>query len=499
MELLEAEGVSKRFGGIVALNGMRFSARAGEVHAILGENGAGKSTFLQILSGALQPDGGDIRLRGAAHRIANPRAARAAGIAPVFQELSLVPDLTVAENIWYRDEQLTPLGTIARRQLNARTAALFDALGLRPIRPDATVRALAIGQRQLVEIAKGLSRDPDILILDEATSALLPTEVDWLLSVARKRAADGKLVLYISHRMNEVRRVADRITVLRNGETVGTAETASLTDEDIVSMMLGRRLSRLFPERVATATPRVALGTRDLSVGRQLRGLNLTLHEGEILGVAGLQGHGQRELFMALYGMAKVQGTIEVWGKPTAIRGPRHALSSSVGIALLPEDRRGQGLLLDKPVRENLALAALRKVTRRGFIDARAERAMVAAAQQQLQIKIDSGEQLAGTLSGGNQQKVVLAKLLATEAKILLFYDPTRGVDVGTKAEIFTLMRRLAAEGRAILFYSTDLAELANVADRTMVLSYGRLAGILSGADVTEDRILAATMAGVAA
>jgi ribose transport system ATP-binding protein len=492
--LLEAIGISKRYGGVLALNKMHFAADGGEVHAILGENGAGKSTFIQILSGAVTADEGAIKVGGAPYRPRSPREARDTGISPVFQELSLIPDLTVAENIFFGTEHLSALGTISRRDLNRKAEALFESLGLAPMAPQVPVRTLPIGDRQLIEIVKGLARDPTILILDEATSALLPREVDWLLAKARERAASGKLVLYISHRMDEVRRVADRITVLRNGETVGTETTAALSDADIVSMMLGRRLDRLFPERRPTATARIALKVTDLRVGHQLRGVSFDLGEGEVLGVAGLQGHGQRELFMSLFGAERAEGQIEVWGKPVVIRGPRHALSKEIGMALLPEDRRHQGLLLGKPVRENVVLAALGRITRRGLVDPREETRLVDAAVTQLRIKTDSIEQPVGTLSGGNQQKVVLAKLLATEARILLFFDPTRGVDVGTKAEIFSLMRDLAARGFAILFFSTDLAELANVADRTLVMSYGRIAATLAGEAMTDGAILSATL-----
>jgi ribose transport system ATP-binding protein len=492
--LLEAVGISKRYGGVLALNKMHFAAEGGEVHAILGENGAGKSTFIQILAGAVTADEGELKLDGAPYTARGPRAARRTGISPVFQELSLIPDLTVAENIFFGEERLSMLGTISQRDLNDKATALFATLGLEPLRPDAPVRTLSIGDRQLIEIVKGLANDPKILILDEATSALLPREVEWLLNKARERAAQGKLVLYISHRMDEVRRVADRVTVLRNGETVGTEATAKLSDDDIVSMMLGRRLDRLFPVRTPTATERNALKVTNLSVGYQLRGVSFALREGEVLGVAGLQGHGQRELFMALFGAERAEGQVEVWGKPVTIRGPGHALSPEIGMALLPEDRRGQGLLLGKPVRENIVLSALKRIVVRGFVDPKAEQKLVDDAVAQLRIKTHSIEQAAGTLSGGNQQKVVLAKLLATEAKILLFFDPTRGVDVGTKAEIFTLMRDLAARGFAILFFSTDLAELANVADRVLVMSYGRISAMLEGGAMSEDEILRATL-----
>jgi ribose transport system ATP-binding protein len=498
--LLEAIGISKRYGGVLALNKMHFAADGGEVHAILGENGAGKSTFIQILSGAITADEGALKVGGAPYGPRSPREARDTGINPVFQELSLIPDLTVAENIFFGTEPLSGLGTISQRDLNRKAEALFESLGLAPMAPQVPVRTLPIGDRQLIEIVKGLARDPTILILDEATSALLPREVDWLLGKARERAASGKLVLYISHRMDEVRRVADRITVLRNGETVGTETTSALSDGDIVSMMLGRRLDRLFPERKPTATARIALKVTDLKVGHQLRGVSFDLSEGEVLGVAGLQGHGQRELFMSLFGAERSEGQIEVWGKPVVVRGPRHALSKAIGMALLPEDRRHQGLLLGKPVRENVVLAALARITKWGLVDPRKETRLVDGAVTQLRIKAGSIEQPVGTLSGGNQQKVVLAKLLATEARILLFFDPTRGVDVGTKAEIFSQMRDLAARGFAILFFSTDLAELANVADRTLVMSYGRIAATLAGKAMTEDAILSATLSqGVAA
>ena len=493
--LLRASGITKRFGGVLALNGVAFEAQAGEVHALLGENGAGKSTLIQILSGAIAADEGSLTLRGQPFRAANPRAAERAGIAAVFQELSLVPDLTVAENIWFRREPLTWARTVDRRALLRRTARLLGELGLDAIAPDRPVRLLSVAERQVVEIAKALAGDPDILILDEATSALPPREVDWLLGIARRRADAGKLVLYISHRMAEVRRVADRVTVLRNGETVGTRATGSLPDDEIVAMMLGRRLDRLYPQRHATRTEQVALHVEGLAVGHRLRGVDLSLHAGEILGVAGLQGHGQRELFLALFGALRSRGRISVWGKPIVIRDPHHALSAGVGMALLPEDRRLQGLLLGKSVRENLVLAILPRMARYGLLDLRREGALVADAVKRLRVKVATPEQPAGTLSGGNQQKVVLAKLLLTQARILLFYDPTRGVDVGTKAEIFVLMRDLAAQGYAILFYSTDLPELTHLADRVAVLSYGRVAAVLEGEAIDEAAILRATLA----
>lgn len=495
--LLETSGISKRFGGIIALDDVHFGARAGEVHAILGENGAGKSTFIQILGGSLQPDGGEMRLDGSRLRPRNPREAQLAGVSCVYQELSLIPDLSVAENVWFGVEQRTVLGTIARRRMNERTRALFADLGLPRLNPAAPVRSLSIGEQQIVEIVKSVARDPRVIVLDEATSALAPAEVDWLLGTARRLADAGTVVLYISHRLAEVRRVADRVTVLRNGRTVGTHPTRDLSDADIVTMMLGRRLTNLYPPRLRpAAAPADLLTVRDLSVGHQLDRVSFTLAAGEVLGVAGLQGHGQRELFLALAGIVPYEGDVAVRGHSVTLRSPRQAMASPLGIALLPEDRRTEGIMLTKSVRHNLTLSALPAISRRGVIDAKAETALTQDLVTRLQIKVQSTEQLAGTLSGGNQQKVALGKLLAAGASILLLLDPTRGVDVGTKAEIFALMRQLCGQGFGILFYSTDLAELAHVADRCLVLSYGHIAAELTGDDLAEDQILHATMKG---
>jgi ribose transport system ATP-binding protein len=495
--LLETSGISKRFGGVVALDGVHFAAQAGEVHAILGENGAGKTTFIQILGGSLLPDAGEIRLRGAPLRPRSPREAQRAGISCVYQELSLVPDLPVAANIWFGAERRTVVGTISRRRDNERTRALLADLGLPPLDPTRPVRSLSIGEQQLVEIAKAMARKPEIIVLDEATSALSPVEVDWLLGSARRLAEAGTVVLYISHRLAEVRQVAHRVTVLRNGRTVGTHAIGDLSDDDIVTMMLGRRLTSLYPPRKPVPPERTdALTVRGLGVGHHLRDVSFSLAQGEVLGIAGLQGHGQRELFHALSGVLRYEGDVEVRGKRVAMRSPRQALSDSVGVALLPEDRRTQGILLSRSVRSNLTLSALHGISRRGIVDGRAEAALTQDLVERLQIKVETVEQAAGTLSGGNQQKVVLGKLLATKATILLLLDPTRGVDVGTKAEIFALMRDLCDRDFGILFYSTDLAELANVADRCLVLSYGHVAAELSGDDLTEDRILRATMKG---
>jgi len=494
MDLLEVNGLVKRYGGIVALGGVDFSARAGEVHALLGENGAGKSTLIQILAGAVRHDGGRIRLDGADYAPVNPDEARARGIAAVFQELSLVPDLTVEQNIWFRREPLSRLGTVRGKALRARTLALLDRYGFPHLAPEQEVRRLTLAERQIVEIAKGLASDPKILILDEATSTLPAREAEWVLNLTRQLAGEGRLVVFISHRMGEVRHIADRLTIFRNGETVAAHEANAVSDDVIVSQMLGRKLARLYPERRATATGRLALEVEHLTVGKRVHDVSFALREGEVLGVGGLQGHGQRELFQGLFGAARVKGRLAIWGKPVAINSPRQALTGRDGLALVPEDRRGQGLLLSKSVRENLTVAVIRRFARRGLLSQRKEAALVKEMVDFLRIKAATAEQPAGTLSGGNQQKVVFGKMLLTQARILMLYDPTRGVDVGTKGEIFQLMRDLAAQGYAILFYSSDLPELVHVADRVLVMRNGAIATTLEGDANTEEGILRAAV-----
>jgi ribose transport system ATP-binding protein len=491
---LEARDVTKRFGGIVALDRVDFDANAGEVHALIGENGAGKSTFIKVLTGAVRPDEGHVRLFGEAFDPRNPRHAKRLGVAAVFQELSLVPDLTVAENIWFRREQRTLLGTISRRALRRRTRALLERLRFPQLDPEREVRGLSVAERQLVEVAKAVAAEPRVLILDEATSALSPKEVRWLLGLARRLAEEGLVVIYISHRLAEVREVADQLTVFRNGRNVGT-RAAGVSEDEVVSLMLGRQLERLYPDKVATATERVALNVQELAFGHRLRGIDLEVREGEIVGVGGLQGQGQLELFLALFGVLHASGRITVGGKHFRIHSPRDALRAGLGLALVPEDRQNQGLLLPKSVRENLTLAVARRFARYGVLDLRQERALVREAVRQLNIVLATPEQPVASLSGGNQQKVVIAKLLLTDARVLLLYDLTRGVDVGTKGEIFHLMRDLAGRRYAILFFSTDIQELVHVADRVAVLADGRVSALLEGESITEEAIIRASIA----
>lgn len=494
MELLNVSGLSKRFGGIVALSEAGFSAKAGEVHALLGENGAGKSTFIQILAGVLHPDEGRVEIDGREYVPTNPDMAGERGIVTVFQELSPIPDLSVEDNIWFRREPRTFLRTVDRREIRRRTEALFERYAFPLLHPERELRRLSLADRQIVEIAKGLARDPRIFILDEATSSLASHETEWLLQLTRKLAEEGRLVVFISHRMGEVRAVADRLTIFRGGRSVAAHDISDVSDDEIVTEMIGRRLERLYPERVAHATSRVALKVSAFSSGPRLPGVDFELREGEVLGVGGLQGHGQRELFQALFGISRSQGDMQLWGRQTSLSSPRDALIGRDGIALVPEDRRGQGLLLGKSVRENLTLSVIRRISKYGFLKREAEARLVREMVDFLRIKVSTPEQQTDTLSGGNQQKVIFGKMLLAQARVLLLYDPTRGVDVGTKSEIFQLMRNLAEQGYAILFFSSDLPELVNVADRVMVLRQGRVAATLEGADISEDAILRAAL-----
>jgi ribose transport system ATP-binding protein len=494
MDLTDVNGLSKRFGGVVALDKASFSARAGEVHALLGENGAGKSTFIQILAGVMRKDEGRIELEGADYAPITPDAARARGIVTVFQELSPIPDLSVEGNIWFRREPRTLLHMVDRRAMRRQTEALLAHYNFPALPPGQELRRLSLAERQIVEIAKGLAQEPRIFILDEATSALAARETEWLLDLTRKLAAEGRLVIFISHRMGEVRAVADRLTIFRGGRTVAAHPADDVSDDEIVTEMIGRRLERLYPARVPHATGRVALEVSNLSAGARLPGVSFSLGEGEVLGVGGLQGHGQRELFQALFGVSRAEGQTSLWGRRATIASPRDALIGRDGIALVPEDRRGQGLLLGKSVRENLTLSVIRRISSHGILRQDREAALVKEMVDFLRIKVSTPEQQTDTLSGGNQQKVIFGKMLLTEARVLLLYDPTRGVDVGTKSEIFQLMRDLAQQGYAILFYSSDLAELVNVADRVMVLRLGRVAATLEGDQITEDAILRAAL-----
>jgi ribose transport system ATP-binding protein len=491
---LRLTDVAKSYGGIAALKAVDLRARSGEVHVLIGENGAGKSTLIKILAGAQRPDSGEIMWGEEALDLSNPIEAVHAGISAVFQELSLIPDLSVASNVWFRRENRSIIGTIKKRDLHERTRRLFDALGIPGIAPDRLVADLSIGDRQLVEIAKAISTNPEILILDEATSALSMHQTEWLLDTCRRLAAEGVLIFFISHRMREVRSIADRITVLRNGESVGSFGIDTITDDEIVTMMLGRRVGQLYPPKSTGSVGRELLRCDGLTLGHRLRDVDFSVAAGEIVGIGGLQGQGQVELLEALAGAVRASGTFHVDGERRKLSSPRAALQAGIGVAFVPEDRKTQGLLLGKSIRENLTLASLSSVSRFGMVNPRRERQVVDRLVSDLHVSLATVEQPVGNLSGGNQQKIVIAKYLETQAKVLLLFDLTRGVDVGTKAEIFRLMQELAGRGYALVFFSTDMEELVHVCHRVDVMSHGRIVRSLNSAEISEEAILAASV-----
>jgi len=491
--VLTTSALTKSFGGVVAVNSVDFRAEPGQIHGLLGENGAGKSTFIKLLAGVLRPDSGEIHL--GTEPLGYGGVQRRSRVAAVFQELSLVPDFTVAENIWIGQEPLSRIGRVSPRALRRKTLELFQELQLEGINPDREVRLLSVADRHLVETAKALSTRPKVIVLDETTSALGPEETDWLVRRARAFADGGGIVLFISHRLGEVTQVADCITVFRGGKNVGTRVRGQYDEDDLITLMLARRLGSLFPPKDWRPSANVALRVRGLGDGYRLRGVDLDVREGEIVGIGGLQGQGQAQLFLTLYGVHPMrEGSIEVMGKPTRIRNVRDALSAEIGLALVPEDRRRQGLLLAKPLRENITLAVLRRLAQLGVVNAFREADLVRDAISRFQIVARGPEQAVQWLSGGNQQKVLIAKLLLTKARILLLFDVTRGVDVGTKPQIFSFMREFAQQGYSIVFYSTDASELAHMSDRVAVMAEGRIVTTLDGSNLTEESILRAAV-----
>jgi len=494
--LFRMEGVSKRYGGVRALEKAELSVRAGAIHAVLGENGAGKSTLIKVMSGVVAPDEGSMVLDGKPVQFSSPAAANAAGIVCVFQELSLIPELSVADNIVISNPPKR-FGMIDRKAQRRIAEEALVRAGADDIHPSALVKNLPLSRRQMVEIAKALARKPRILILDEATSALTATDVRKVFDVLKRLRSEGLAILYISHRMNEIAELADDCTVFRNGHNVASYPAGAKSDAEVVQMMIGREYSNVFPPKPpgpsAGSVP--VLEARNLSWADRLEDISLTLKPGEVVGLGGLDGQGQRELLLAFFGVLRgLKGEILVDGKPVSIASPASARAAGIGMALIPEDRKTEGLMLPMTVRENLSFAALDKVSRGGIIDAGREQALIDEMVKLLAIKTAGVDIPVGALSGGNQQKVVIAKWLMRKPRIILLNDPTRGIDVGTKQEIYLLLRRLADAGAAILFYSTDYDELIGCCDRVLVLFDGAVKRELVGAEITEHALIASAL-----
>ena len=487
------DGISKHYGGVRALENVGLTLERGRIHAVLGENGAGKSTLIKIMSGVVQPDSGTMELESKPVRFASPADAIRSGVVAIFQELSLIPDLTVAENIC-APEPPRRLGLIDRRAQRRRAERLLARVNCEDMHPDEVVRNLPLSRRQMIEIARALGRSPKLLILDEATSALTAADVERIYAILDRLRSDGLAIVYISHRMREIMTFADDCSIFRNGRHVESFSKGSKSGDEIVKMMIGRDYKDVYPDKSAHArTETPVLAVKNLTWGTRLAGINLLVNKGEIVGLGGLDGQGQRELLLALFGVLRgVNAEIKVHGKAKRINSPRDAKRRSVGVALIPEDRKTEGLVLPLSVRENISLASIGRFARGGFISTLAETEAVEAALRTLSIHARGADVPVATLSGGNQQKVVIAKWLLTNANLILLNDPTRGIDVGTKQEIYTLLRKLAVLGKGILFYSTDHAELIGCCDRVVILFEGRIVRELAGDDMTEQEILRA-------
>jgi ribose transport system ATP-binding protein len=494
-EAVSVAGISKSFGATTALDDASFSARPGEVLALLGENGAGKSTMVKLLSGLIQPDSGVIKVDGQTVRLRRPADAHRHGIQTAFQEMTLVPDLSVGENMLISAMPTGPLGLIRHRAGREKVEAHLAAMGLGFVDPRREARDYDLAIRQKIEIARAVMRTPRLLLLDEPTSTLSGRDIDWLGDLIADQKARGVTVIFISHRLPEVRRFCDRLTVLRNGTDVGTSVVDEVDDDTVVKMIIGRSLSATFPPK-PEPKPRSGgevpvLAARSVATEGRLEDASFELWPGEILGVAGLQGMGQRELFLACFGMAApTSGHIEVDGERVMLASPADAMHRNVGIAMVPEDRRTEGLFLKLSGRFNASLPSIERYRRGLLIDTGRETRDVAMLLERVQVHQRALYTPASALSGGNQQKLAIGKWLLTGSRILLLFDPTRGVDVGTKHQLYQLMREFADAGGAVLLYSTEIPEIVNLCERVVIMYGGRTVAHLDGGDISEDQII---------
>jgi ribose transport system ATP-binding protein len=479
--VLEMRGISKTFPGVKALREVSLTLYPGEVHSLMGENGAGKSTLMKILSGAYDADpGGEIRIDGQAVTIAGPLSAKALGVAVIYQELSLCPSLTVAENI-YLGRELSHGGRVDRRGMETACAGILTRLGA-SFGPRTVVSELSIAERQLVEIARAVHGQARILVMDEPTTPLSSRETDRLFGLIRQLRAEGIAIVYVSHRMAEIYELSDRVSVLRDGSYVGTLERAALSAESLVQMMVGRDLSGFYKKDHGAYEPgHVVLSARDMGDGRRVRGCSFDLHAGEVLGIAGLVGAGRTELARLIFGAdQRVSGEVTVEGQPVRLRTPLDALDA--GLVYLTEDRKGNGLFLDMSVRDNInTCASSRDARAGGVMNLGRARQRANSAIRDLAIRVPNSRVNVGALSGGNQQKVLLSRLLEINPKVLILDEPTRGVDIGAKSEIYRIINDLASRGVGVIVISSELPEIVGTADRVLVMREGELVGELGG------------------
>lgn len=488
--ILSLSGIDKAFPGVKALDQAGLNVYSGQVMALMGENGAGKSTLMKVLTGIYQADAGTICYRGEARRFKGPRESQQAGIGIIHQELNLLPELTIAENIFLGREPIGAFGNIDWRRLYADAQGLLDRLQIRHS-PKTRVGDLSIGGQQMVEIAKALSFNADVIIMDEPTDALTDTETRALFRVIEELRQSGCGIVYISHRLAEIFEICDRITVLRDGKWIGEQAVADIDEDRLIEMMVGRRLDEQYP-RLAVPAGKEVLRVEGLS-GPGVKHVSFTLKEGEILGFSGLMGAGRTELARILYGaLPRNGGTVTLAGQPYHATTPHQGLEA--GIAYISEDRKGDGLVLGLSVLTNMSLSALAEFSKGPQLDHGAERHAVDEFIRLFNIKTPGREQLIGNLSGGNQQKVAIAKGLMTQPKVLILDEPTRGVDVGAKKEIYQLINRFKQQGMAILLLSSDMPEVLGISDRIMVMHEGRITGEFEAAEATQEQLLAAAV-----
>ena len=488
--VIAMEGIDKSFPGVHALDNARFELRAGEVHALVGENGAGKSTLMKILAGIYDKDAGRVLFRGQEAEIPNPHAAQSLGISMIHQELNLMPHLTLAQNVFIgREPRQIVRFLLDDKQLNAQTQALFDSMHLR-LDPRTLAADLTVAKQQMVEIAKALSFNSQVLIMDEPTAALTDTEIEELFRIIRQLRDKGVGIVYISHRLEELKQIADRITVMRDGRYVDTLDAAEVPIDRIISLMVGRIIYEAAPEIPEEAALEVVLEVRNLNRGAAIRDVSFQLKRGEILGFAGLMGAGRTEVARAIFGADRIDsGEIRINGRPTRIRSPRDAVRH--GIGYLSEDRKRYGLALGMDVEANLVLAAFQRFLRMlGMVNSAKTRSTAQQYVTALSIKTPSLQQTVRNLSGGNQQKVVIGKWLTADSDILIFDEPTRGIDVGAKSEIYRLLNDLAQQGKAIIMISSELPEVLRMSHRIIVMCEGRITGELMAADASQERIM---------
>lgn len=494
---LRMTNISKSFAGVHALRNVQFELHGGEVHALLGENGAGKSTLVKVITGVHQPDTGEIYLDDAAGGrqvyVADPREATALGIAAIYQDLSIFPDLDIAENIFIGRQPTRASKLLDWPKLYQEAGRLLESLGVH-LNLKTKARYLSVAQQQMVEIARALSVNARILIMDEPTSALTLNEVADLFQIVRRLRENGTAILFISHRLEELFEIADRVTVLRDGAYVETRSMKDVTQDELIRLMVGRTVSELFP-KVAVAPGEVVLRVKNLARKGAFQDVSFELHRGEILGMAGLVGAGRTEVSQAIFGVAPADaGTIEIDGQPVHITSPGQAMQH--GLALVPEDRQHHGLVLPMDITDNVTLPILARFVRRGWLAAGDARKAAYDAATQMEVKATTVWQKTLELSGGNQQKVVLAKWLSTKPRILILDEPTRGIDIGTKAAVHKLMSDLAAQGLAILMISSELPEVLGMSDRILVMREGRITGLFNRSEATQETIMkAATQA----